>query len=88
MEQLALKDMFSLEVLNWAVFRLMIQSALPHAPRDITDTITCAHLRGYDKTPAFNPFLKQTASTRAGVLGGKHRRWLKATQKQNNFCKS
>ncbi|KAK4825844.1 hypothetical protein QYF61_003095 [Mycteria americana] len=44
MEQLALKDMFNLEVLNWPVFRLVIQSALPHAPEDISDVITCVHM--------------------------------------------
>lgn len=70
MEQLALEDMFSLEVLNWLVFRLIIQSTLPCAPGDISDAIICAHLRGYDKKPAFNPILSQTTS--ADVLGGKY----------------
>lgn len=70
MVQLALEDTFSLEVLNGLVFRLIIQSALPCAPGVISDAITCAHLRGYDKTPVFNPILSQTTS--ADVLGGNY----------------
>lgn len=70
MEQLPPKDMFSLEVLNWPVFRLIILSALPPAPGDVLDAITWAHLRDYDKTPSFNPVLNQTTS--AAVLGGKY----------------
>lgn len=38
--QLALKDLFSLEVLNWPVFRLCIRSALCPAPGDVGDAIT------------------------------------------------
>lgn len=70
MEQLTLKHMFSLEVLNWPVFRLIIQSTLPQAPGDISDAITCACPRGYDKTSTFNLILNQTTSS--DVLAGKY----------------